>query len=204
MTTELATFNENALAAFQNASAALSGEQKLLLKFQKGDWYAGQDNEEIPIGTKLAANIMEAEWGWVRWHDNKPVERRMTLIASGTAPPPRDALGHDDEALWDRDDQGRPRDPWQRMIEIPVRELSGERREMILSGGSRGHEGACKALFKEFGDGMRSNLGKIPVIELRSDKYNHPKYGIVKTPAMPLVSWLDPAAPAATTKKGKF
>lgn len=209
MSTELTTFNENTLSAFQNAAAALSGEQKPILKFEKGDWYAGQEDEEIPIGTKLAANIMEAEWGWVRWHGGKPVERRMVLVASGQQPATRDALGHADEAMWDRDDQGRPRDPWQKMIEIPVREIEGERREMIISGGSRGHEGACKALFKAFGEQMRANLGKTPVIQLGGSKYTHSKYGIVKVPEMPLVDWFDPAtAPAIaapkTNGKAKF
>lgn len=207
MSTELATYNENAFAAFQNAAAALSGDQKPILKFEKGDWYVGQDDEEIPNGTKLAANIMEAEWGWVRWKDGKPVERKMVLVASGAQPGSRDSLGHIDEALWDRDDQQRPRDPWQKMIEIPVRELSGEKREMIISGGSRGHEGACKALFKAFGEGMRANAGKVPVIQLSGDKYTHSKYGIVKVPAMPLVEWFDPsqeAPTAAKTSKAKF
>ena len=206
MSTELATYNENSVAAFQNAAAALSGDQKPILRFEKGDWYAGQEDEDIPLGTKFAANIMEAEWGWLRWKDSKPVERRMVLVASGSQPASRDSLGYDDDAMWDRDDQQRPRDPWQKTIEIPVRELTGEKREMVLVGSSRGHEGACKALFKAFGEGMRSNGGKVPVIQLGGSKYTHSKHGIVKVPEMPLVEWFNPSqeAPTAKTSKAKF
>lgn len=208
MSTELATYNENTFAAFQNAAAALSGDQKPILKFDKGDWYAGQDNEEMPTGTKLAADMLHAEWGWVRWKDGKPVDRKMVLVASGAGPANRDDLGNLDEGLWDRDDQGKPRDPWQKMIEIPVREISGEMREMVLSGGSRGYEGACKALFKAFGEGMRTNMGKVPVISLSGDKYQHKQYGMVKVPALPIVEWMDPTAKPAVegpkSSKAKF
>jgi hypothetical protein len=82
---ELTTVNDNAFSAFEAAASALSGgESKQVLKFDKGDWYLGQDKDEVPKGTKLAANIMEAEWGWVRWRDGKPAERRMVRVASGT------------------------------------------------------------------------------------------------------------------------
>jgi hypothetical protein len=182
--------SDAAFLAFGAAAAALSGgDQKDILKFDKGDWYLGQDKEEVPRGAKLAANIMEAEWGWVRWRDGKPVERRMVRIASGAQAATRDALGHLDEQLWERDNQGKARDPWQFMIEIPAREVAGGKREVLLSGGSRGWEGCCKALFQEFGQQMREQGGKAPIVELGSDKYEHKQYGIVKTPLLKIVEW---------------
>lgn len=187
-----------AFANFQNAAAALAGDSRPILKFDKGEWYAGQNSEEIPLGTKLAADMMRAEWGWVRWHDKKPAERRMTLVASGQQPAPRDTLGHNDPDLWARDpNNGKPIDPWQKTIEIPVRELDGERREFIIAGGSKGFEGACKALFGAFGKEMRENMGKVPVIALGGGKYSHPTYGVVKVPELPLAEWasLDEPAP---------
>lgn len=180
---------DTAFAAFQAAATALSGDSKPILKFNKGDWYAGQDNTEIPLGTAVAIDMMSAEWGWIRWHDGKPAERRMAHVATGQPPVPRDSLGHADEALWEKDDEGKPRDPWRKSIEIPVREISGEKREFMLAGSGVGFEGACKALFKAFGEQMRANSGKVPVIELRSGKYQHSKWGIVKVPDMPIVSW---------------
>jgi len=194
-------------AAFQAAAAQLSGgDQKPILKFEKGDWYAGQEKREVPNGTRLAADIVHAEWGWVRWDDGKPQERRMVPIASGQPTAARDSLGYNDKELWDDDNTGKPRDPWQFMIEIPVRELTGARTEMVMSGGSKGWEGCCKALFAAFGEQMRSNAGKVPIIQLGGDRYQHKDYGIVKTPKVELVEWkaeteLETVAPA---KKGKF
>jgi hypothetical protein len=202
--TSVAQYSDS-FAAFQAAASVLSGgDQKPILKFEKGDWYAGQDKREVPNGTKLAADIVHAEWGWVRWSDGKPVERRMVPIAAGQPFAVRDSLGHNDKQLWETDTGGKPRDPWQFMIEIPVRELTGQRAEMVMSGGSKGWEGCCKALFVAFGEQMRANAGKVPIIQLGGDRYQHPTYGIVKTPKLDLVEWksegdLDAAAPA----KGK-
>jgi hypothetical protein len=92
------------------------------------------------------------------------------------------------------------------MIEIPAREIAGDKREVLLSGGSRGWEGCCKALFQAFGQGMRANTGKTPVVELGSDKYEHKQYGIVKTPLLKLVEWKAAAEleQKAEPKKTKF
>lgn len=129
----------------------------------------------------------------------------MVTIISGAQPVTRDALGHADQTVWERDSEGRPRDPWQKTTEIPAREVSGNKREVVIVGSSKGWEGACKALFQAFLDGGKLNHGKIPIIELRGDKYNHPKWGLTKTPVMTLVEWQAPEALLAKpTTKTKF
>jgi hypothetical protein len=206
MTTELATVDSS--NPFLALASAMGGGGKSILKFSKGDWTAGQDAEDIPLGTKLAADVENAELGWMRWYDRKPVERRMVLVADGQRPPTRDSLGHDDKELWSLDNDGKPQDPWQETYEVPVRELDGERREFVMTGSSRGFRDAFFALMKAYGTDRRVNFGKSPIIELSGDKYKHPdaSRGWIKTPAMPIVDWFDPAAPAAlpAPKKGKF
>jgi hypothetical protein len=201
---ELTTYDDNAFNAFASAAAAMAGgDQKPLLKFSKGDWVSGQDNEDVPVGTKFAADVMNAEWGWQRWYDRKPVERRMYLVASGKQPETRDTLGHTDQQLWELGADGRAQDPWQKVFEIPVREIAGDRREFLLTGSSKGFEGGCKALFSAFGKGMRENAGKVPVIALGVSKYKHsnPAFGIIKTPEMNLVEWFVPGAETPAAKK---
>jgi hypothetical protein len=203
MKMELTTYDVDVFAAFANAASALAGgDSKPLLKFAKGDWVCGQDSEEVPVGAKFAADVMNAEWGWVRWYDRKPVERRMCLVASGQQPATRDALGHDDRQLWSLGNDSTPQDPWQKVFEIPVREIDGERREFILTGSSKGFEGGCKQLFAAFGKGMRENAGKVPVIALGVSKYKHsnPAFGTIKTPEMTLVEWFAPGAKAEPKK----
>jgi hypothetical protein len=191
-----------AFERFQAAAAALSGGSTAICKFEKGDWLLGSEKTDVPNGTLLAVDMMRAEWGWVRWLDNRPVERRMVMVASGTPFVLRSELGHMDEALWARDDQGRPRDPWQSMIEIPAREVSGARREMVLSGGSRGWDGCCKELFGTFGEQMRENRGKTPIVKLGTSSYDHKKYGRVKVPVLELVEWRSPLELAGLEDKG--
>lgn len=198
----------NPYEAFAAAAASMAGgESKPILRFEKGDWYAGQDKEELPLGTKLAADMLHAEWGWVRWQDGKPSERKMVLIASGQQPASRSSLGEMDQGIWPVDPTSHfAKDPWAKTIEIPVREVAGKKREFILAGGSKGHEGACKELFGAFGTGMRENAGKVPVIELRAGKYDHPKWGKVMVPSMPIVEWaaLDTPATKKVTAKTNF
>ena len=194
---ELVQVNEGALAAFGQAAAALSGDMKPILRCEKGDWYLGKDKDEIVVGTRFALDMMSAEWGWLLWRNKKVEDRRMTLVASGQQPAPRADLGHTDSALWDRGDDGQPVDPWSKTIELPAREISGERREVTISGSSKGWEGCCKQLFKAFGEQMRANPGKHPVIELANGKYNHPKWGIVKVPVLNIVEWKSDAELAA-------
>lgn len=203
---DLVTVNENALANFGAAASALSGDQKPLLRFVKGDWYLGQDKDEIPLGAKFALNMPAVEWGWIFWHDEKPEERRMVTVASGQPIAARSNLGHEDKELWRRDNEGNPQDPWQKTIEIPARELASEKREVVIAGSSKGWEGCCKALFKAFGEGMRANPGRVPVVELAVGKYDHKKYGITKVPVLNIVAWqtaeeLEAAVAAPAPKK---
>jgi hypothetical protein len=189
MMTDIAT-HDDVLSAFAAAAEQLSTGAKPILKFQKGDWLLGQEAEELKPGTRLALNMLDAEHGWVRWKDGKPAERKMTRIAARVPIPSRHELGHHDEELWDKDGDGRPRDPCKMMLDFPARELEGERREVVVSGGSRGWEGCCKALLTDFASSARQNPGKTPIVELGSGRYQHKTYGMVKVPALPIVTWL--------------
>jgi hypothetical protein len=84
-----------------------------LLKFSKGDYLAGEEGEIIPHGTQLTANCDEFLAGWIKWQDGKPVEQRMIRVADGFHPPVRTDLGDTDKSLWETDDKGEPKDPWQ-------------------------------------------------------------------------------------------
>jgi len=78
------------------------------LKFSKGEWLKGQNDEEIELGRLLAANVEELSIGWIRWEDGKPAERRMGLLGQGHKPEPRGDLGFTDPALWETDKDGKP------------------------------------------------------------------------------------------------
>ena len=193
METAVANYDD-AFAAFQAAADSLQGEGKPILKFNKGRWLLGQDDEILEPDTEIPANIAEAEWGWMFWREGKPEDRRMVRIATGQRPALRAELGQDDQELWETDKEGKPIDPWAKTFEIPARELEGDQREVTIAGGSRGFEGAFKKLLSQFGAQMRLNQGKIPVICLGAGHYKHPEYGLTDVPVLSIVRWIDPPA----------
>ena len=67
-----------------------------LLKFVKGDWLVGRDDEEL-AEKELVAIVPGLIHGWIRWQDGRPGGHAMGLLVEGFDPPDRAALGHQDE-----------------------------------------------------------------------------------------------------------
>src|SRR5262249_47472200 len=154
-----------------------------LLKFSKGDYLAGQDGEEVPVGTKLVAVMDTLTVGWIKWQDARPVEHRMGPIAEGYAPPPRSELGDTEEDKWDLDDRGEPRDPWQFSNYLIL--LDAETKDAYtFTTSSRGGLGAIGELSKAYGKRIRQEPDCYPVIELEVGSYQHTnrEFGRIKYP----------------------
>ena len=78
-----------------------------LLRFTKGDFLAGQEDEEVPVGTQFVANMDEMLAGWIRWEANKPTDHVMGKVSDGYQPPRRNELGDDDKTQWEVDATGQ-------------------------------------------------------------------------------------------------
>ncbi|HIJ43357.1 MAG: hypothetical protein QF511_07020 [Rhodospirillales bacterium] len=192
--------NGGAVAAADNYNPyAAYGEQatggaRNIIKFRKGRFFYGQDDIEIPLGTRLIANMPGAKVGWVRWRDGKPTDEVMVLIGDGVAPPRRNELGDEDRNLWETDDRSDPKDPWQFTNHLPLKgPETGE--EFLFATSTRGGIGAIGAFAKDYGTAYRQKPGKLPVIELRASDYAHPNkaYGRVDVPVFELADWVDEA-----------
>ncbi len=83
------------------------------LKFIKGVYQFGTDNEVLPIGTRLVPNMAELRSGFIKWKDGVPADEVWVRIAEGKPLPQRDNLGDDDRNAWETDPNGVPQDPWQ-------------------------------------------------------------------------------------------
>src|SRR5262245_36223442 len=81
-----------------------------LLKFTKfGEYRAGQEEEEIERGTRLAAYMSSLCIGWQLWENGRIVERDMGPVSDGHVPKKRSELGHTDKAQWESsDDDDQP------------------------------------------------------------------------------------------------
>lgn len=160
------------------------------LKFAKVEWQKGQNSEEVPLGTKLVANMAELSIGWIRWSEGAPAERRFGLLAQGYKPEPRDALGHADQAEWETDKEGKPLDPWNFTNELPMADPeTGEQLTLLVS--SKGGIGAMGNLCKAYGREYKQRDGQVPIIELGRNSYIHKEYGKTYVPVLTIVGWME-------------
>jgi hypothetical protein len=193
MSTEIEKPGSNVFLAYGNAATTRSIVGKLL-KFSKGDFLAGMEDEEVKLGTRFIAHMSSLCVGWIRWEDNKPTEQRMGLVAEGYQPHKRKELGDLDEGQWERDDEGQPRDPWQFSNHlILIARDGGDLYTFTTS--SRGGLSAIGELCKSYGKQIRQRPDQHPVIELDVGSYQHSNrsYGRIKFPVFTVVDWASKA-----------
>lgn len=178
-----------------------------LLKFTKGDYLIGRDGEECPV-QEVVALMPGIMAGWIRWEDNFPVEHKMGLLLDGFVTPARATLGHLDQSLWDVDSNGKPRDPWQENVYLPVITVDADVIYTFTTSSDGGRRRAIAPLCREYGSRVRQHPDEIPVIPLGQDSYLHPDRAIgrVKFPLFtPIKRWVkaEPYLAAVTTLTGK-
>lgn len=177
-----------------------------LLKFNKGDWLAGEDADELPLGTVLIANMPSLQRGWIRWEDNKPDQHIMGPI-EGFTPPRRSELGDEDKDQWEEDQNGNPRDPWQESFYLQFvpegADLDDEEQIYTFAASSAGGRGAIGELAKAYGKNRRMHPDLMPKVELQVSSYNHrnKEFGRIKVPVFKLVEFVDPTEKPAPAKK---
>lgn len=173
-----------------SGGARILGE---MLKFNKGEWVYGRDNTEMPDGLKLLAGINLIEVGYICWQEGKPVDVVMGRIGEGFVPPRRSELGMMNSLEWPRSemdsDYGKPRDPWQRSSAMPL--VDEHTQVYTFVTGSKGGEGALKALAKIYGKRVRQHPDDIPIVTLSMDSYRHPnkQLGKIWTPLFNIIGW---------------
>jgi hypothetical protein len=165
-----------------------------MLKFAKGDFIAG-DDEIVAPGTTFTANCDELLAGWIKWQSSKPVEQIMVRVGDGVPPLKRHELGDTDPSLWEKDDKGEPKDPWQFTNYLPMMDANGVLYTFTTS--SRGGIGAIGELSRRYSKHRKRNPDVHPLIALDVGSYKHANkaYGIIKFPEF---------VPAGYEDKGKF
>jgi hypothetical protein len=123
--------------------------------------------------------------GWIRFNGKgEAPTRKQGAVFSGFVPPPRSELGDEDQSEWETDLSGKPADPWQFQLLIPMQNVeTGELfvfQTTSLTGRRAGDNliGLCGRMEKNEPD-------YYPVIKLRISGFNHrdERVGWVKTPA---------------------
>jgi hypothetical protein len=160
------------------------------LKYVKGAFVFGIDEEELALGAELVPNMTGAKIGWLKWQGGDVIEERMFPWATGH--PFREDLGDLDQGLWERADDGKPIDMWSETATLPFKNpRTGE--EFTFSTSSTGGRQAVAKLVYAWRHGVAQGKSGLPVISLGSDSYPHKKYGKVHFPVFKIVRWEDEA-----------
>lgn len=192
-----AVANPDAFNAFESYGNSVSNRNIVgrLLKFSKGDYLCGEDQEELPEGTRLVANMGTLAIGWIKWVDGKPDQQVMGLLVEGFKPPKRSELDDTNEEDWEVDEQsGQPRDPWQFSNYMVLKDPGKPATDEFLytfATSSRGGLGAIGELCKVYGKAIRTKPDELPVVALNVTAYDHPnkKFGRIKVPVFEVVDW---------------
>ncbi len=170
------------------AYGAAVGTDTPFLKFVKGQFKYGVDDEVLPLGTRLVSHMAELKAGYIKWKDGVPETETMVRIADGKPIPQREDLGDDDRNDWETDPNGTPQDPWQICNTLPMKDPETGQ-EFIFTTGSRGGIGAIGKLASGYGRARYKQADKLPVIEIGADSYRHKTYGDVSYPTFKIVEW---------------
>ena len=158
------------------------------LKFVKGEFRFGVDDEVLPLGTRLVPHMAELKAGYIKWKDGAPETETMVRIADGKPITQREDLGDDDRNAWETDPNGTPLDPWQIVNTLPMKDPETGQ-EFVFTTGSRGGIGAIGKLASGYGRARHKQVDKLPIIEINSDSYRHKTYGDVSFPTFKIVGW---------------
>jgi hypothetical protein len=165
-----------------------------LLKFSKGDFLAGQDSRLIAEGSKLVALMDTLEVGWQRWENQRPVSFRMGVLVEGFTPPPRHELGDNDRALWETDDDGEARDPWQMTNYLQLADASSKDKSFTFTTSSKGGLSAIAKLCREYGRAVEKEgrAEQYPLVRLDTGSYAHSNraFGRIKLPQFSIIGWV--------------
>jgi hypothetical protein len=158
-----------------------------ILKYIKGDWLIGED--EVPLGTKYVAFIDELACGFIKFNEDEAPDVHLAKVKFGRDKlPKRDGCGDVDQSEWEVGDDGKPKDPWQPIMQLPLSPVDHVGELVVFSAiGEGGARGAVADLCGVYDRSPRHGL--LPIIALGTRHYMHKKYGKVHVPVLKLESW---------------
>lgn len=198
---ELTTLGDGVMAYLSKFGEGMRGT---FVKFSKdGKFVKTMDAEIIPEGTECVCVYDQTQAGWIKFH-GKGVdpERKMGPIFAGFVPQPREELGDDDEAAWELGLNGKPQDPWQHQMLLPLQDKeSGEL--YIFATSSQSGRRAVNSLLYSCQGMMKKDPGNYPVVKLVCGSFQHKdkRVGTVNVPQFVVVGKAprDDYAAAATS-----
>jgi hypothetical protein len=161
------------------------GTNGTFIKFGKAGTYVKQQDETpIPTGTEVVVVYDEIRVGWIRFAGKgQQPERKMGPVFGGFVPPPREELGDQDEAKWELGLSGKPADPWQFQILVPMQDTKNGEMYIFGTTSITGRR-ECDKLIAACARMQKSEPDIYPAIRLDMSGFQHrdERIGRVKTP----------------------
>jgi len=179
---------------YARAAASANAQGQFLTFNRVGNFVAGQDKTKIPHGTRLIANMAGLRDGWRRWFGGRVDEDLTELVSAFPKFQSRSQLGDNDKSLWEKDDKGVPRDPWQRTYILEMADDQGT--IYIYATQSNGGRNAISDLCRRYSDEYRMRPGMAAIITLGRDSYEHKTWGETYVPVFEIVGWTDADNPS--------
>jgi hypothetical protein len=176
--------------ALLGANSTLQAGSIQFLKFSKGDWLLGREEQTFENNQFDAIiNVPKMVIGYQCWKDKNVVDEAFASL--GQPPVDRDTLT-------DHGPYSQQGDGWQESCKFQLFILpQGKIVQPIyseFSTSSNGGLGAVRKFNEQYIQGIRAgNFKKLPVVRFSVDSYNHKTYGKIKTPKFEIVRWAEAA-----------
>jgi hypothetical protein len=152
---------------------------------KEGKFVKSLDDAEIPEGSEYVVVYDQIQVGWVKFNGKgAQPERKQGPVFEGFNPPKRDTLGDDDKSAWEIGLNGKPQDPWQFQILLPLLSTADDELFVFQTSSITGRR-ACDAVIRMCGRMQVKEPDEYPVIKLRISGFEHKdeRVGWIKTPA---------------------
>jgi hypothetical protein len=174
------------------------GMSGTFFKFAKdGKFRKTADDEEIPEGTQFVVIYDQIQGGWIKFLGKGiSPERKMGNLFEGFNPPARETLGDLDQSRWEAGLSGKPADPWQFQILLPLQKVEDGELFVFNTSSITGRR-AVDGLIAACARMQRTEPNDYPVVKLRVGGFQHrdERIGWIKTPTFDRVG----KAPKADT-----
>jgi hypothetical protein len=154
-----------------------------------GGYKATSDGSLIKEDTQCVVPYPQIWGGWIKFDGpGNPPDRKMGPLFSGFVPPDRESLGGTDQSLWEKGLNGKPQDPWQFQLAVPLQVVeTGEL--LVFSTTSSTGKRAVDNLIAQCARMQRLEPEFYPIVKLAIGGFQHKeaRVGWIKTPSLPRV-----------------
>jgi hypothetical protein len=137
----------------------------------------------------------ETRHGWIKWVDEGSGEKVPThvvgKITDDFIAPAREALDYRNVGDWPIGLDGKPEDPWRKVVYLPLVSVDGQEHVTFTTSTPTGLSRFWK-LVDQYGRQGRFRPGDYPIIEISTGSYQDKRYGRIEVPSFRIVDWARP------------